>query len=328
MYVIKCFKGSMARALTRAPATAFIVTGQCRQGGSVFKTNVSIAAATRLFLESHAKHVVLPFDMDANASAVFLLLQEDDTGACGGEELCNMYSHHVRMPCQYARIASSSCHRACSKCKVLRNGLPALLHSSCFSQNTLATWTPLWCSMWLAWDHVQQHEQSSGLKFSRVVYSRVDVLFESSMGHWTAYTEEWHSGHMYCHDFYWVLSRRAASCALGVYAVQMSCTPGHTCCNPHWKVSWWPWSYCTTPSISPQMPHLHAVQGDFLLETRRDGLRRCLGAPTFTVKQVHSLPRAQQRLADQAGRPFRGAKSGAKEPPPTPKFSNKTLSYR
>ena len=149
------------REMARGPATAFIVTGQCRQGGSVFKPNVSIAAATRLFLESHAKHVVLPFDMDTNASAVFLLLQEEDTGACGGEELCNMYSYHVRMPCQYMRIASSSCPRACPKCKMLRNGLPALLHSSCFSHNVLATWTPLWCSMWLAWDHVQQHEQSS-----------------------------------------------------------------------------------------------------------------------------------------------------------------------
>ena len=108
------------------------------------------------------------------------------------------------------------------------------------------------------------------------------------------------------HDFLWILSRRAAACALGIFPVQLRCQPGMPCCNTHWKVSWWPWQYCTLPSVNPGVLHLHAVSGNFSLETRRDGLRHCAGAPAHTSARDHGLPGPQQRLSDLTGKPYGG----------------------
>lgn len=295
-----------ADSMPNPPSTAFVVTGQCRAGPSLlFGVNLTTSAATRRFLASHAQHVVRPHMVD-NQSAIFLVLKQSSGSSCDGTNLCHEIYRELRVPCHFTLIADSECRLACPECRLLKSGQPSVMHPSCFSQNMLSSWTPIWCSMWLALRVVQQHESHRGFNFSRLVYSRVDMLFESSMGPWSAYRQEWHSGHLYCHDFFWILSRRMAACALAVYSTQLRCAPNTQCCNPKWRVSWWPWSYCTSPFINPGVPNLHAVEGNFSLETRRDGLRHCFGAPHFTFARDaarHSGP--QQRLADSRGQVFR-----------------------
>ena len=215
------------------PSVAFIVTGQCRASQALTGANLSTAAATRRYLESHLEHVVRPHAADPLQSSVFLLLKESDSKHSCGADLCDIYRGADRLTCIQARLDDASCTLACPECRKRgRPPYPMLQHHTCFSQAVLAAWTPIWCTMWLAWQHVLRHEEQRGSQFSRVLYSRVDVLFTSSMGHWAAYTQEWHSGHLYCHDFVWVLSRRMAACALTVFPVQLRCQPNTQCCKP------------------------------------------------------------------------------------------------
>ena len=174
------------------PRTAFLVTGQCRSS-AVLSHNGSIGDATHRFLESHRQHVLKPHDVAA-VSTVFLLLKESSQGDCG-THLCDVYRGSA---CEQALLDDASCHMACPECTVKHNGNVALQNARCFSYNVLSHWTPIWCTMWLAWRWLLQYEQRSRVQHDRIVYSRVDVLFTSSMGHWSVYSKEWHSGHLWC----------------------------------------------------------------------------------------------------------------------------------
>lgn len=251
----------------RSPV-AFIVTGQCRPSPYLLALN-DTAAATRSFISSYAEFVFRP--LRQSHSTVFLLLrQELKRGPCG-RTLCGLFS------------ASACVHELLDDCPSLK-----LRTHKCFVQSTLAAWTPFWCTMWQAWTRVEAHERARAMRFERFVFSRVDELYSSTMGSWSEYTRPWHSAHAMCADVFWLFTeRRMAACALTVFQVQVNCTYGEACCNRHWHASWWPWTFCTSPLVNPDVPHLYPVRGNLSLETRRGlaaniPITHCSGAPAAT----------------------------------------------
>lgn len=294
---------------TGAPSVAYIVAGQCRPSPLLLGTNDS-ALATRKFLSSYMRHVVAAHGADVQRSTVYLLLKEGAAGDCG-DNACRHIQHsphradHVPLTCIQQTLSDTACREACPLCEVNGARMPKLRNHKCFSQSVLASWTPAWCTMWQAWRVVRRHEQASAKEHERIIFSRIDLLYETQMGHYTDYSKPWHSGHVYCHDMFWIFSSRAlAACAMSVYAVQLNCTHAQPCCNRHWKVSWWPWSYCLLPGVNPEGErHLHGVIGNFTLVTRRDGPRHCAGAPTFTAGHDPGPPQAH-RLTDGSGNVF------------------------
>lgn len=226
------------------PSVAFIVTGQCRPSPSLLHVNDS-ALATKAFLTSYSSRVLAAHGADAARSTVFLLLKEGSAGACG-PSLCEHVQQQLqllvlprqsqqseqtrqletatgRMTCIHHTLHDSACREACPTCTVNGAGAPRLREHKCFSQSVLFSWTPAWCTMWQAWRAVVGYERALSRVHGRVVYSRIDLHYDSPMGHWSDYTKPWHSGHVYCHDMFWVFtSRQLAACALGVFAVQVS----------------------------------------------------------------------------------------------------------
>jgi len=292
--------------LSKSPAVAFLVSGQCRPSPLLVGQNDTRASVSAL-LARHAQHVVAPHEADRARSAVFLLMKERAPGECGGGSQC---SHYKGLRCVHAIIKESSCQAACPECRMVKSSggtrYPSVKTPRCFHDVVLEGWSPLWCTMYLAWQHVLADEQRSGA-FDRIVFSRVDNYYQSSMGHWSAYTQHWHSGSLYCHDMFWVLSRRMATCSLAVYPIQLRCPGrGTPCCNTRWRVSWWVWCYCTSKlGPNPDVRHLHGVQGSFALELRRDpsGMRQCMGAPSGTFVADPGTP-TEKRLVDADGMPW------------------------
>ena len=185
---------------SQPPAVAFLVSGQCRPSPLLVGRNETRASVSAL-LALHAQHVVTPHGADFARSAVFLLIKERAPGECGGGSQC---SHYDGLRCVHAVVEDSSCQSACPECRmVTRSGgirYPSVKSPRCFHDVVLRDWTPLWCTMYLAWQHVLADEQRSGGTFDRVIFSRVDNYYQSSMGTWSAYTQHWHSGSLYCHD--------------------------------------------------------------------------------------------------------------------------------
>ena len=278
--------GTAAAPTRQPPLVAFIVAGQCR-ASKVLGVGVSADAATRLFVQSHARFVHAGFEAP---STIFLLLKEQGAGGCG-RGLCSLYAP---TSCVEEQLDAGA-----SACRT------KLRHHKCFRQTVLSSWTPIWCTMWQTYARVERHELEHGLRHAKIVFSRVDQLYSSSMGPWHGYTQAWHSGSAVCHDMHWIMDRRTAACALNVHPVQMNCTAGQPCCNPRWHASWWPWTYCTNPRVRTGVTALYPVLGSFALETRRDGLRQCPGAPNFTYAGDADRPLLERRLTDQSGlRPF------------------------
>lgn len=285
----------MSSSSDSAPLTAFVVSGQCRASWAIARENDTVAA-TNAFLASYAKHVHRPHAARAG-STVFLLLKEREPGACGGESLCER--HFPGAPCRFIALPSRS-----AECESLAQ--PRV--SKCFRKGVYGS-TPFWCTMGQAWAAVARHQQEAATppssRFERVVFSRIDQLYTRSFGKWSDYIHEWHSAHIICHDMLWIMSRRVAACALNVSATMASCTFGAACCNPKWYASWWVWSYCTAPHVLPGVRHLYGVAGSFDVETRRDGLRECAGAPLRTDPRVsNATPPLERRLVDYSGRLF------------------------
>jgi len=97
-----------------------------------------------------------------------------------------------------------------------------------------------WSTMHLAWRMVSAWEGEQGRLFSRVVFSRPDIVYHEPMGPWCAYSDDvWYSGGFAAPDMFWVLPRRMAGAVLSSHQLFLSCAPGQACCGFHSEVSWW-----------------------------------------------------------------------------------------
>ena len=88
--------------------------------------------------------------------------------------------------------------------------LPAEAQSSAAARATatihgIPAW---WCAMRQAWAVVLSDEARTGAaRFERFVFSRVDLLYHTSMGSWRDYPHDWHSSSSRCPDMWWALRR-------------------------------------------------------------------------------------------------------------------------
>lgn len=170
-----------ALATAPPPSVAFIVTGQCRASPSLLHINDTYDSS-RAFLSSYVQHVLDPHGADASRSTVFILLTGGDDH-CATRDYCDGITSaaggtsSTRPQCVQAPLD----HRRCAA---------KLKDHKCFNQNVIHSWTPLWCTMWLSWQYVSAFEANSTTALAprhheRVVFSRIDQLYSSSMGRWS-----------------------------------------------------------------------------------------------------------------------------------------------
>jgi hypothetical protein len=173
----------------RQPLVAFVVAGACRPAPTLLGENDSQHATAR-FLETYEELVFWPHFARVH-SAVFLMLDE----LTCGPNLCRLFQKRNRsVPC--VQPSPGSCTAALQA--AANSGMTK--PTTCFRVlNKSKAWreaVPWWCSMRLARGTVLSHEQRTRKEFNRIVFSRVDLLFSTSMGSWRMYPNECvHLGH-------------------------------------------------------------------------------------------------------------------------------------
>ena len=297
---------NMEFQLSEPPSVAFIVSGMCWGG-----------ANTRTTLASYVQHVVGPHGA-AESSTLFLLFSGGECGA----GLCRWAGTLTPTPCVEALLTGEHCRRQPTQ-------------PDCFNwrPRVLPAW---WCTMRSAWAHVRLHEQSRQVIHSRVLFSRVDLVFVKSVGSWKHYLRPWHTVNIRCPDMFWALSRkmaalvlgstldRAAACNLPLPQGQHDSYKAHAtpCCEAQRNryISWWPLEYWVHPGVT-NVSYIFSAQGAFNLTARgfhntSDYTSRasrggwlCDSDPEWKIKYIGPLqPYASKEflLARFPGRVFHG----------------------
>ena len=256
---------TLVRELPQAPPTvAFIVAGLCRG-----------EAETRRQLKGYVQNVLVPHAAASN-STLFLFLTGDKD--CGPAPRCSALQATLGVRCVEDTIDQTSCPRT-----------PR--HPECFQGSHFPLWR-WWCTMQLAWQAVRHYERQFNVLHDRVVVSRVDLNFSSSMGSWSSYREPWHSSNADCPDMFWALSRNMAARVLSTLDVAASCQPGDPCCNQRFWHSWWPWYFWMHPHVVAitQMPPIHGIPGSFDLEAHAQTRQSDRTTRDFYSKSCYGLP--------------------------------------
>ena len=256
------------------PTVAFIVAGLCRG-----------EAETRRQLKAYTHNVLVPHEAASNSSLFLVLTGDVD---CGTAPRCPALQSTFGVRCVEETIDQTRCPQT-----------PR--HPECFQESRFPLWR-WWCTIQLAWQAVRRYELQSSVLHYRVVISRVDLNFSTSMGSWSSYREPWHSGNVECPDMFWALSREMAALVLSTLDVAAACGPGDPCCNRHFWHSWWPWYFWMHPHVAAvtRVASIHGIPGSFELEahaqirrsertTREFYSKRCQGLPSKADRRGHLL---------------------------------------
>lgn len=273
------------------PITAYIIAGVCRASPALFGSTDS-STSTTLFLRSYAQSVLGPFEGHRNSTVIVLL-----SGAGCGLGHCAELRHSMHRPHAFSRcVESTTSHAECNRLLRGNRTNPTQYQPRCFrthvTTDTGSSAPEAWrwyCTMGESWKLLLREERRTGIRHTRVLFSRIDLLYSSSMGRWDRYTAPWHSAHWGCPDMFWVLSRNLAAKVLGrTFLEQLRCSPGHPCCDTRWHTSWWPWSFWIHPWRGT--PAVCGVHGSFNLTenpAKQRAVTPCLAsaAPPFADRE-------------------------------------------